>query len=162
MSSKKQNYYPTHHSIHNDQHNNYDGSKRIDSKNQRKFSLSFLDIVAYILIPGPMILFYPLIVAMALQSNCAHYLNKIYLVSGCFLLNMFMLPVLIPLSIFIGSLFGFLLFPLIFIIYALIGISDRLCLGAPIKGYVDSIKTVVPKFNIENDDDEMTEEYFED
>lgn len=135
-------------------------NKSFDADKPHK-SLSFFDIVAYILIPGPMILFYPLIMAMALQSNCINYLNKIYLIITCFLLNMFMFPILIPISIFVGSMFGFLMFPMMFCVYVSIFISDKLGFSSPIKDYIDNIKSIVPKFNVEYDDDELTEEYLD-
>lgn len=161
MSSKIQNNKTNRHSHPNKIQVDDKRHKTSSTINSSGKSLSFLDVVAYVLMPGPMILFYPLIVAMALQNNCIHYLNKIYLVLACFILNMFMLPILVPISIFIGSMFGFLMFPMMFCVYALIFISDKMGISSPLKGYVDNIKTIVPKFNVEYDDDELTEEYLD-
>lgn len=125
-------------------------------------NISLSDAIMYILMPGPIVLFYPLLVCMALQNNISNTINRFYLFISSFLVNMMLMPILVPTSFFVGLFFGSVLFPMLAFLYVLIFISDNVGSKFPIYDHINQMKKFVPKFNIEKSEDLMHTEYMSD
>ncbi|VBB18804.1 hypothetical protein YASMINEVIRUS_1336 [Yasminevirus sp. GU-2018] len=125
-------------------------------------NISIIDAIMYVLIPTPMIMFYPMIVCMALQKNFSNIISRFYLFMACFIFNVLLMPVLFPMGFFIGVILCTMLFPILLFVYIIILLSDLLGVRFPFHSQINEVKKFVPKFNIERTDYQLTEDYISD
>ena len=121
-------------------------------------AIPLIDILVYIFIPGPMILLYPLLVATMLQGSIESPLGKFALLGTSGIVNLIILPFLIPISFIIGFILSSILIPVLLSLYGLSLANRIMGDGFSLSKYVDVLNSYIPKFDAECDDNALTED----
>ena len=122
-----------------------------------KKNITLIDAIIYILLPGPIIQFYPLILAIIFNNLCTDYFSKISLIISFSIINVILFPFLLPISFVIGITFTSILIPAFSVIFAISYLNRTLSDDVPIKRYFKLFNEYIPGVESDYDNDAMTE-----